>query len=60
MKIAILSSGLLPIPASNGGAIETLIDDFILTNEKYHKYNIDVYSIPTKKSEKEICRIYLY
>ncbi len=49
MKIAILSSGLLPIPASNGGAIETLIDDFILTNEKYHKYNIDVYSIPTKK-----------
>lgn len=59
MKIAILSSGLLPIPASNGGAIETLIDDFILTNEKYHKYNIDVYSIPTKKSEKKYVE-YIY
>lgn len=29
MKIALISPGVLPIPASNGGAVETLIDMFI-------------------------------
>ncbi len=53
MKIAILTSGLLPVPATSGGAIETLIDGFVNENEMEKKCKIDIYSIPTKFSKKK-------
>ena len=53
MKIAILTSGLLPIPAIKGGAIETLLDSFIEQNEKMKRVKLDVYSIPTKHERKK-------
>ena len=53
MKIAILTSGLLPIPAIKGGAIETLLDSFIEQNEKMKRVKVDVYSIPTKHERKK-------
>lgn len=43
-KILIVAPYLLPIPAVNGGAIETLIDYFINENKVNHKFEIVVIS----------------
>lgn len=45
MKIAILTSGTLPVPAVQGGAVENLIDFYLDYNNKYHLHNITIYSI---------------
>lgn len=51
MKIAIVSAGVLPVPAVNGGAVETLIDVFLKENEKScTPISIDVYSISPKQN----------
>jgi len=54
MKVAIITSGLLPIPAVKGGAIETLLDSFIIENEKSKKLDLDIYSIDDRKIDKKI------
>ena len=59
MKIAILTSGILPIPAVQGGAVENLIDFYLDYNNAYHLHDITIYSIwhpdvdnhPAQKSE---------
>ena len=40
MKIAILTSGILPVPAVQGGAVENLIDFYLAYNDKYHSLDI--------------------
>ena len=35
MRIAVLTSGILPIPAVKGGAVENLIDFYLEYNEKH-------------------------
>jgi len=45
MKIAILTSGILPIPAVQGGAVENLIDFYLEYNDKHHLHDITVYSV---------------
>ena len=45
MKIAILTSGILPVPAVRGGAVENLIDFYLEYNEVHHLHDITVYSI---------------
>ena len=45
MKIAILTSGILPVPAVQGGAVENLIDFYLEYNDKYHLHDITIYSI---------------
>ena len=45
MKLAILSTGFVPIPAVRGGEVERLTEYFILGNEVTHKYDIDLYTI---------------
>ncbi len=50
MKIAILTSGILPVPAVQGGAVETLIDFYLDYNNRYHLHDITVYSVPPKIS----------
>ncbi len=45
MKIAILTSGILPVPAVKGGAVENLIDFYMEYNEQHHLHDITVYSI---------------
>lgn len=45
MKIAILTSGILPVPAVQGGAVENLIDYYIEYNNQHHLHDITVYSI---------------
>lgn len=45
MKIAILTSGILPVPAVQGGAVENLIDFYLEFNERNHLHEITVYSV---------------
>lgn len=35
MKIAILTSGILPVPAVQGGAVENLIDFYLEYNDRH-------------------------
>lgn len=52
-KILVIINGGLPIPYIKGGAIETLINMFVDSNEKEKKYDITVYSNYAKGVEKE-------
>ena len=45
MRIAILTSGVLPIPAVQGGAVENLIDFCLEYNDYHHLHDITIYSI---------------
>ncbi len=45
MRIAILTSGILPVPAVQGGAVENLVDFYLAYNEQHHLHDITVYSI---------------
>lgn len=45
MNLAIITSGFLPVPASRGGAVENLVDNFLNKNEEYKKMNINIFSI---------------
>lgn len=44
MKIAILTCGMLPIPAVQGGAVENLIDFYLEYNDQKKLHDITVYS----------------
>ena len=45
MKIAIITSGILPIPAVQGGAVENLIDYYLEYNNLHRLHDITVYSV---------------
>ena len=45
MKIAILTSGILPVPAVQGGAVENLVDFYLEYNNSKKIHDITVYSI---------------
>ena len=45
MKIAILTSGILPVPAVQGGAVENFLDFFLEYNNSHHIHDITVYSV---------------
>lgn len=45
MKIAILTSGILPVPAVQGGAVENLVDFYLEYNNQYRIHDITIYSI---------------
>ena len=45
MRIAILTSGVLPIPAVQGGAVENLIDMYLEYNERRHLHEVTVFSV---------------
>lgn len=44
MKLAVLTCGMLPIPAVQGGAVENLIDFYLEYNNKHHLHDITIYS----------------
>lgn len=50
MKIAFVSAGVLPIPAVNGGAVETLVENIINQNEEQKKLKITIFSPAFDKS----------
>jgi len=51
MKIAILTSGILPVPAVQGGAVENLIDFYLEYNNQHRLHDITIYSIWDKGVE---------
>lgn len=44
-KIAIISPGVLPVPATHGGAIETLMEFIAKENERIHHKDLTVFSV---------------
>ena len=44
MKLAVLTCGMLPIPAVQGGAVENLIDFYLEYNDMHKLHDITVYS----------------
>ena len=52
-KIAIVTSGFLPVPATKGGAVENLIVNMINVNENEKKENFLIYSIYENKAIEE-------
>ena len=45
MRIAILTSGVLPVPAVQGGAVENFLDFFLEYNDQQKLHDITVYSV---------------
>jgi len=45
MKIAFLTSGILPVPAVQGGAVESLVDYLLEYNAQQQLHDITVYSV---------------
>lgn len=45
MRIAILTSGILPVPAVQGGSVENLIDYYLEYNNQHSLHDISVYSV---------------
>jgi glycosyltransferase involved in cell wall biosynthesis len=45
MKIAVITSGILPVPAVQGGAVENLIDFYLEYNDIHKLHDITVYSV---------------
>jgi len=50
MKIAILTSGILPVPAVQGGAVENLADIYLEYNDIHKEHDITVYSVKDPKT----------
>lgn len=44
-KVAIITPCMLPVPATKGGAVETLITEILNNNERNEDMDIDVYSM---------------
>ncbi len=59
MKILIIGTPYLPLPAVNGGAIEGLVDDYLQYNSKNEKINITVYSPLSDNIDYEYNKIYI-
>jgi glycosyltransferase involved in cell wall biosynthesis len=45
MDICIVTNGVLPVPAVNGGAVENLVQSILDQNEKYERLTITVLSV---------------
>ncbi len=53
MKLLIISSGFYPVTNNIGGAIENLIETYLIENDKTFKDEITLYSVKTAKSMQE-------
>lgn len=51
MRIAILTSGILPVPAVNGGAVENHIDFYLKYNNEHRVHDMTVFSVWDDKIE---------
>lgn len=59
MSLAIVTNGYMPVPATRGGAVESLVDNFIEENERKKELNITVFSAYDKKAI-ELSKTYKY
>ena len=53
MKLLIISSGFYPVTNNMGGAIENLIETYLIENDKTFEDEITLYSVKTAKSMQE-------
>ncbi len=53
MKLLIISSGFYPVTNNIGGAIENLIETYLIENDKTFKDEITLYSVKTAKNMQE-------
>lgn len=51
MKVAFLTVGTSPVPATKGGAVENLIEDLLDENELYHNFDFSVLSLYEQDAE---------
>ena len=51
MRLAIITPGFQPVPATKGGAIEQLITYIVKANEESHDFDIDLYTVYDEKIE---------
>lgn len=51
-KVAIVTSGFLPIPPTKGGAVETLVEYIVEENERKHGLDLVVYSSYEAEAER--------
>lgn len=52
-QIAIITPGILPVPSTKNGAVETLIEFYLKENESKGEFHFHVFSIYDKKAEIE-------
>ena len=59
MKILIISPGILPIPAIEGGAVETLVEMLINSDELCNKHDLTLYTIYNEENylKKQKCNV---
>ena len=50
LKVLIVSQGSLPVPAVQGGAVESIIDNLVASNEKHQKLTLVIASIFDKRN----------
>ncbi len=50
MKLAVITSGFLPVPATKGGAVENLLMNIVKENEKYNSINMEIFSVYDEKA----------
>ncbi|MBZ4651653.1 MAG: ytcC [Proteiniphilum sp.] len=60
MRVAVLTSGLLPVPALQGGAVENLVDLYLEFNEQKKTHHITVFSVIDKKVPQNLIKNSLY
>lgn len=51
-KICIITPGKLPVPAIKGGAVETLVNNFIDLNEEFNNFDLTIISIYEEQAMK--------
>lgn len=56
MKLAIISSCSLPIPAVSGGAVESLVESILWQNEVAQQAEITVFALHSEDAESESCK----
>lgn len=52
IRVCLVSPGLLPVPATQGGAIETLMTTLMRQNERFHRMDLTVVSPDEPKARK--------
>ena len=58
-KVAVITSGFLPVPATSGGAVENLIENILVKNEENKKMQLLIFSIYDQKAILK-CQKYSY
>lgn len=56
IKIAVIIPEFLPVPAVDGGGVETVLNDFLDINEKKHRADVEVFSVFNEEAKEKAKR----